>query len=164
VLALDLLPGLKRPLDLGKSWRGRRILGDNKTWRGALFMVSGVVIAAIALWQWPAYRHALPDDIENASPALVGLLIGLGLVLGELPNSFVKRQLGIGPGRRASGFWGVALTLWDQIDFVPIIALLLLPIWQIPFEDLLLAIAVIGAAHFAINLVAYAIGARTTLV
>ncbi|HEX8855162.1 MAG TPA: CDP-archaeol synthase [Thermoleophilaceae bacterium] len=164
VLALDVLPGLKRPLDFGASWRGRRIFGGNKTWRGALFMVAGVLIAALALWQWPAYRHALPDDIENASPALIGVVIGLGVVLGELPNSFAKRRLDIGPGRRASGLWGVALSVWDQADFVPLVALLLLPIWQIPFEDLLLAIVVVGGVHFGINLIGYAIGARKTLV
>jgi CDP-archaeol synthase len=164
VLALDLVSALRRPLDFGATYRGRRLFGDNKTWRGALIMVGGVVLAAALLWQWPAYRHALPDDVEQASPALVGLLIGLGLVLGELPNSFVKRQLGIGPGRRASGFWGVALTVWDQVDFVPVIALLLLLIWQIPIEQLLLAIAVIGVVHFATNVIGYSIGARKTLV
>ena len=35
VLAGDLAPGLARPLDLGLTVRGRRLLGDNKTLRGA---------------------------------------------------------------------------------------------------------------------------------
>ena len=31
--------------------RGRRIFGDNKTWRGALCMTAGVVLATVALWR-----------------------------------------------------------------------------------------------------------------
>ena len=41
VLALDLFKALKRPLDCGATIGGRRIFGDNKTWRGAIFMVGG---------------------------------------------------------------------------------------------------------------------------
>ena len=42
VLRWDLLPALGRPLDGGAHVGGRRILGDNKTWRGALCMTAGV--------------------------------------------------------------------------------------------------------------------------
>ena len=42
VLRWNLLPALARPLDGGRRWRGRRLLGDNKTWRGALCMTAGV--------------------------------------------------------------------------------------------------------------------------
>jgi hypothetical protein len=38
VLKWDLLAGLARPLDGGACLRGRRIFGDNKTWRGAAVM------------------------------------------------------------------------------------------------------------------------------
>ena len=30
----DWLSGLKRPLDFGRSFRDKRIFGDQKTWRG----------------------------------------------------------------------------------------------------------------------------------
>jgi hypothetical protein len=33
----------------------------------------------------------------------LGLLAGLGFMAGELPNSLVKRRLGISPGRAATG-------------------------------------------------------------
>jgi hypothetical protein len=41
VLRYDLLPALKRPIDGGRTLGGRRILGDNKTWRGAAVMFAG---------------------------------------------------------------------------------------------------------------------------
>jgi hypothetical protein len=56
VLRWNLLPALARPLDGGRRWHGRRLLGDNKTWRGALCMTAGVVLATLALWQWPWWR------------------------------------------------------------------------------------------------------------
>ncbi|MBX5469611.1 MAG: CDP-archaeol synthase, partial [Thermoleophilaceae bacterium] len=98
VLALDLFPRLKRPLDMGARVRGRRVFGDNKTVRGALFMIGGVVAAALLLSLWPTYWHALPGAVRDAGPLPLGLLIGLGVVVGELPNSFAKRQLGVAPG------------------------------------------------------------------
>src|SRR5512136_1660138 len=38
------------PMDLGKSWRGRRILGDGKTWRGFLGgAVSGTAVGVLQI-------------------------------------------------------------------------------------------------------------------
>src|ERR671931_741558 len=80
VLRFDLLLALKRPLDFGATIGGRRVLGDNKTWRGALCMTAGVVLATLVLWQWDWWRDRLPDAVASSSPPLVGLLIGLGTV------------------------------------------------------------------------------------
>jgi hypothetical protein len=37
--------------------------------------------------------------VRASSPLIVGALIGLGTVGGELPNSFLKRRLDIARGR-----------------------------------------------------------------
>jgi hypothetical protein len=156
VLRYDLLSGLNRPID-----GGSRLFGDNKTWRGALVMWTGVVALTLALPAWPAYWDRLPEDLRSAGPLPVGALIGAGTVLGELPNSFLKRRLGIAPGQRRRSPLGVALTIYDQADFVPAIVLLLAPIWLMPLEAAIGAFAVVVVVHLAINLVGYAIGART---
>jgi CDP-2,3-bis-(O-geranylgeranyl)-sn-glycerol synthase len=161
VLALDLLRGLKRPLDAGRTWRGRRLLGDNKTWRGALLMVAGPTLATVALAQWPWWWDALPGAVREAGPVLVGLLVGLGVVLGELPNSLLKRQLDIAPGAQRRSPAGVALTALDQVDFVPAVWLLLAPVWIMPAWQLALALLVVGALHLLVNVLGYALGART---
>jgi acetylornithine deacetylase/succinyl-diaminopimelate desuccinylase-like protein len=95
VLRFDLLPALKRPLDGGATLRGRRLLGDNKTWRGALAMFTGVLAATVLLSRVPAYWGQLPDELRAAGPMTFGVLLALGVVLGELPNSFLKRRLDI---------------------------------------------------------------------
>ena len=160
VLRYDLLRALKRPLDGGATLGGKRILGDNKTWRGALCMTAGVVVATVALWQWDWWRDQLPDAIADSSPLLVGLLIGLGTVGGELPNSFLKRRLDIAPGARRHSPVGVALAVLDQGDLVIGIWVALLPIWAIPVWLAAVAFAAVAAIHAAINVIGYAIGAR----
>ena len=79
-----------------------RLFGDNKTLRGALVMAGGTTVAAIALTRRRWFRDRLPGELREAPPALYGALLGAGVVLGELPNSFVKRRLGIASGDRRS--------------------------------------------------------------
>lgn len=160
VLRWDLLRSLKRPLDGGATIGGRRLLGDNKTWRGALSMTAGVVLATLALWQWDWWRDQLPHAVRDSTPLLVGLLIGLGTVGGELPNSFLKRRLDIAPGTQRRGAAGVALSLLDQGDLVLGIWVALLPVWAMPAWLAVVAFAAVGAIHAGINVVGYAIGAR----
>jgi CDP-archaeol synthase len=107
VLRFDLLRPLRRPLDGGASWRGRRLLGDNKTWRGALVMTTGPLLATVVLHRFAWYRRRLPVEVN---PLLLGALLGIGTVAGELPNSFLKRRLGIAPGAQRNA----ALTVFDH--------------------------------------------------
>jgi CDP-2,3-bis-(O-geranylgeranyl)-sn-glycerol synthase len=162
VLALDLLPGLRRPLDGGATLRGRRVLGDNKTCRGALVMVTGIVAATALLSLWPWYWDHLPGGVRDAGPWVFGALLGVGTVLGELPNSFLKRRLGIAPGARRESWAGRLLSLYDQGDFVLVVWVLLLPIWVMSPLQALIVFAVVSAIHLAVNVVAFAIGARDT--
>jgi CDP-diglyceride synthetase len=162
VLALDLLKPLKRPLDGGASIGGRRVFGDNKTWRGAIFMVLGPALAALVLTRWGAYRDALPDAVADAAPLLWGALVGLGVVVGELPNSFLKRRLDMAPGTQRSGGLGLVLIVLDQADLVPGVWLCLAPVYVLPVLTALAAFAIVTAVHLLINVIGYAIGARTS--
>jgi hypothetical protein len=162
VLALDLFKALKRPLDGGATIAGRRVLGDNKTWRGALFMIAGPALAAVALTRWPAYRDALPDAVADAPPLLWGALVGLGLVVGELPNSFLKRRLDIAPGTQRRTPAGLALIVLDQADLVPGVWLCLAPVYVLGPATVAVAVVAVTVAHLLINVVGYAIGARTS--
>ena len=159
VLRWDLLRPLARPLDGGATFRGRRVLGDNKTWRGALVMAAGVVLAALLLSRLPAFAACWPAPLR-AHPLGYALLLALGFVAGELPNSFLKRQLGVAPGAQRRSPVGMALALYDQVDFVPGIWLALGPLWWMPAAQVLTLLAVAAALHLCVNGVGYAIGAR----
>ena len=98
VLKLDLMPALRRmPIDGGATFRGRRLFGDNKTWRGAVVTITTMTVTAWALAKIHACCFALPTLVPFAEthPVAWGLLLGTGYILGELPNSFVKRQIGL---------------------------------------------------------------------
>ena len=117
-------------------------------------MFTGVLLATGIAWP------VLPDSLRDESWLVVGALIGAGTVLGELPNSYLKRRLGIAPGQRRTSAAGIALIVYDQADFVPGIALALLPIWTMPLDTLLIGFVAVAAIHFVINVIGYRIGAR----
>jgi hypothetical protein len=161
ILKFDLFRRLAEPLDGGATIRGRRILGDNKTWRGAMAMFTGVFLATLILartawWSW------IPLEVSSRSPLLVGALLGIGTPLGELPNSFMKRQLAIDPGTQQRSIAGVAISIFDQGDFVVGIWLALLPIARLSLRDTAIAFVAVVAVHSIVNVIGYAIGARKT--
>ena len=162
VLRWDLLQALKKPVDGGATFRGRRILGDNKTWRGALCMTAGTVVASVLLRRSRWYRSKLPPEVEAASPVVVGTLLGLAVVAGEFPNSFAKRQLGIAPGTQRRDAVGIAFSVYDQADWVPMAWLLLAPVWRMPARNAVDAFALVAALHVPVNLIGYAVGARSS--
>lgn len=72
VIRYDVLRALKRPIDGRHTFRGRRLLGENKTWRGALAMGGDVCGLAVVRTCWPAYRSRLPPDVLAAGPLPFG--------------------------------------------------------------------------------------------
>ncbi len=90
VLAQGWFPRLATPIDGGRSFRGKRLLGDHKTWRG---LVAGIVVG-LAAYELQRLLHAagfapslaLLDYAEN--PVLPGLLMGLGTGVGDAVKSF----------------------------------------------------------------------------
>jgi CDP-archaeol synthase len=155
VLRFDLAPALRRPIS-------NRLFGAHKTWRGAVAMSAGTLAAALVLYRVPAYRRRLPEPLADASPALIGTLLGLAMWVGELPNSFFKRRLGIPPGAQRRSPAGVAIAVFDQADWVPTAWLLLRPVWRMSAREAAGVFAVAAAVHVPINLLGYALGVRRT--
>src|SRR5712692_4521621 len=108
------------PLDRGASLFGRRLFGDNKTYRGGLIVICGVAFFTAIEGAWLERSRWAADlaivDYQRVNPVAWGLLLGLGCVLGELPNSFLKRRLGIAPGTSPTGAKGVLFWICDQLD------------------------------------------------
>ena len=163
VLRYDLFRNLVRPIDGGATFRGRRLLGANKTWRGAIAMASGVLVAALLLSRAQWFWSRLPSDIQAAGALPYGLLLALGTVIAEFPNSFLKRQLDIAPGSQRQSLAGVLLSLYDQGDFVLGVWLTLAPIWLMSLAQAAAAFACVAVIHLIVSVIGYAIGARRTI-
>jgi len=112
VLVRGRLEWLAGPMDGGRTWRGRRVLGDHKTWRG---LVTGTLAGTVAFaLQRALYAHGVLGalalfDYETLG-LLPGVLLAAGALLGDAAKSFVKRQLDIAPGASWVGP--------DQLDFL----------------------------------------------
>jgi hypothetical protein len=104
-------------IDGGRCVRGRRIFGAHKTVRGFVMMVpaAGLAFALLAALAAGTVQRALWPLSPNAY-ALLGAWAGFGFMAGELPNSFLKRQLDIEPGASPDGWRGVFHFLLDRID------------------------------------------------
>jgi hypothetical protein len=105
----DLLPWLKKPLDFGHTFRGKRVFGDHKTWRGFVINLLGCSLGTL-IQTWLLEKCLFPPWLPLVNYEewgwLLGLLMGLGMTVGELPNSFLKRRMGISPGKQGNGFQG----------------------------------------------------------
>ena len=81
VMKLDLLPGLRRlPIDGGLTFRGRRLFGDNKTWRGAVVTITTTTLTAWGLAHLSGCCWSLPTlaPFAETHPVVWGLLLITG--------------------------------------------------------------------------------------
>lgn len=74
---------LNYPIDFGLKYQGKRIFGQNKTWRGLFF---GCLIGILTA-------------ILQARGMQIGIILGFGALLGDLIGSFIKRRLNFPPGQ-----------------------------------------------------------------
>lgn len=142
---LPLLRNWKAPLDFGKSFRGTRILGNNKTIRG---LACGT-LAAIFLGVLQSQLRGLEPG--TSSIWIVAGALGFGALFGDFFESFLKRQKGIVSGDRWFPF--------DQLDYI---VGGLLFVW--PFANLTLSFVLqIVILYFGLHLLTAYIGYRLGL-
>lgn len=112
---IALLKPLDRPIDNGKTFRGKRIFGDHKTYRG---FISGIVVGgATGLVQYIFYHNI--SWLQSMSSVTyqsgfwslwLGVLLGFGALFGDSIKSFFKRQFAIASGKSWFPF--------DQTDYI----------------------------------------------
>ena len=153
-----VLAGGGRPIDGGRTWRGRRLLGDGKTWRGT---ATGIIAGAALALALDAVRPGVVDALDVPLPAFplaAALALPAGAMLGDILASFVKRRTG---RERGAAFPGL-----DQLDFV-VVALVLT--WLVAREWFaatftLPVIAVVlvltPILHVGTNTIAYVLGLK----
>ena len=165
VIKLDLLRSLAGlPLDGGLRFRGRRLLGDNKTVRGAVTMIGAtatfVVLQAVLSTRAGWARPLSLVDFDRVHPLLWGVVLGGGYIAGELPNSFIKRQLGVAPGDRPAGVLAPLFWLTDELDGLAGVLLCMSTVWVAPLRVALLLAGVTLVVHPAMGFVMVALGLK----
>jgi len=127
-----------KPLDLGKSFRGKRIFGDHKTIRGLISgLLSGFIISLLESFIFPFML-------------VIGTAMSFGTHAGDLFGSFVKRRIGMKEGE--------SFAVLDQYLFFIFALLFALPFGMSHFPDIwgLVFITVLtGILHLLTNRAAF---------
>ena len=102
------------PIDFKKKWfDGNRILGDGKTFEGfGIGLISGTFVGVLETLVEPVLNsYAVVWNVKiPPMNFLIGFLISLGALCGDLAGSFIKRRLGLQRGKE--------VLFLDQWNFV----------------------------------------------
>jgi CDP-archaeol synthase len=162
----DVLTFLCRPIDRGRSFRGKRIFGDNKTYRGVVVVSLGTMIGfglqSLVLHRSDSIRSIELFDYEIFKSVAVGLAVGVAAMLSELPNSFIKRRFEIAPGSVAKGWKRAIFYVYDQIDFLLGAWLVLAVVVTVTVGRVLFSAVLLLVAHQLMSSVGHALGMRKT--
>lgn len=134
--ATPVLAGGGAKMDFGKSFfDGKRVFGDNKTFRGFFF---GLAIGfLVGLMEVATFHFTI----------LFAFLIPLGALLGDLTGAFVKRRIGIAPGG--------LLPIVDQVDFVVGAVVFALPLAIVSWELAVTVLLITPPIHLFTNFLAF---------
>lgn len=167
----SILKKIQTPIDGGKYFMDeKRIFGDNKTWKGILGYLIFNIIASI-FWGIICNFANLNNynffyvQYENTFTynLLIGLLLGTAYSIFELPNSFLKRRLGIEPGKTTTGFKKIFFIILDQADSIFGIALVVWLFYPIGIKIYLLFIVLGTITHLLINMMLYFLHLRKNM-
>ena len=160
---LKVMKKLQIPMDGGKCLKdGKRIFGDHKTWKGFLGYILWNMVCMV-LWGFvckiPAMEtyNMLYVNYENTVLFNLGAgaLVGFGYALFELPNSFIKRRIGIEPGKSIHGALKAFFVFFDQADSVFGCVLAVCIFTPMPVWFYFLYVVVGAATHIIINMLLY---------
>jgi len=155
--AFPVIFGGGLPIDMGKKFLdGKPIFGSHKTVRGFIAgLIAGILISGVqtvALEYNKFVDFVLPFQFNM----LIGSMIALGALVGDLIHSFIKRRIGLVEGS--------PLPVADQLDFVLGAFLFSLPVSVRPpyLVTFILVILITPPLHLLTNFVAYLLGVKKT--
>jgi len=143
-------------MDMGRRMPdGKPIFGTHKTIRGfAAGLIAGVLTSAaqtVSLQYLKLSDFMLPFQFN----VLIGLMITLGALMGDLVHSFVKRRMGL--------VEGAPLWVADQLDFVVgAILFSFLVASPLPLLTVVIIFVITPPIHLLTNFIAYLLGAKKT--
>ena len=155
-----VLPYVKNwqtPIDGGLSFRGKRILGSHKTWRG---VVSGFIIAwaVVLVEQFIAQNTQWGSSIVDGTryldmpSGILAVIFTIGALGGDALKSFFKRQLGVEPGRSWFPF--------DQIDYILGTIMVTLPFIVLPLAQYVWIFIIWTGIHLLVSYAGWRVGLK----
>lgn len=150
-MSIPKLKDLSTPIDFGKTWNNKRILGDGKTYRGLIFgTFCGVLIGLLQYTISKQLDFEYLKDFNQASLdffVITSFLLGFGALVGDSTKSFFKRRIGIKRGRPWPPF--------DQLDFIVGGLLFISPVYFPGWKIVLVLAIITPILHFLTNVIGY---------
>lgn len=150
-----VIVGGSRPIDGGRDWRGARILGDGKTWRGTIGgILAGTGLALIL----NVVRGVIGIGFLPEFTFVAALALSTGAMLGDIGASFIKRRSG---RERGAAFPGL-----DQLDFLigAIVMTVLLAggwLWNVlGMRGIVFLLLVTPVVHLTANRIGFRLGLK----
>jgi hypothetical protein len=137
----------------------QRWFGLNKTWRGFIVMPFATWLGVILAQGLEKVADLNTPLLQDKSSFVLALALGLGYCLAELPNSFLKRRLGIKEGLTSQKYKWFFIIL-DQADSAfgcSIAYNILIPMSLLTMISMILLGTII---HLIINISLYLAGIR----
>ena len=145
---IPLLKQWDAPIDGGITFRGKKLLGKNKTWRGLLF---GTLIGGVSSMYILRFHITVGANVPSQH-FWFGCLLGFGALFGDLIESFIKRQRNIAPGRTWFPF--------DQIDYIIAGLLISYPFIRLPIGTILIIVMIYFLLHLIVAYCGYLLGLK----
>ena len=142
----------KTPIDLGMEIRGKRMLGQNKTWRGLLLGSIGGGFTALLLYPFLVSRNSTILTVSHESFFVIGFLLGAGALLGDSVESFFKRQL----GKPSGSSW----LFFDQLDYIVGAILFSLPFVRFSIAQYAVMVVTYFSLHILISYISFKMGIK----
>jgi hypothetical protein len=138
VVKKNILPFLAKPLSV-------KLFGQNKTFRGFLFLPLAMGLVCIT-----ESMIAGPFSISHLKDFLIGMGLGLVYMLSELPNSYIKRRLGIANGASSANHKVLQLII-DKTDSLLGASVFYFYAMNLHFPEIVLLFLISLILHFSIS-------------
>ena len=142
--AAPVIFGGGKPMDFGKKFfDGKPFFGSHKTFRG--FLAGIIVGTLVGMAQTIIYENILFEyNSQFQYSILLGFMLSIGALTGDLIESFIKRRISRSPGS--------SLPVADQIDFILGAFLFSIPVLPPSLISALIILLVTIPIHLLTNL------------
>lgn len=151
----NILNGLNKPIDGGKTIHGMPVLGSHKTWRGVvceIFLCTLLTQLFVFIHNYYGLSlyQTIDLNIEDINSWTLGLLLSIGIIAGDVGFAFLKRRLRLRPG--------VAFIPFDQTNYVIGAFVFVQPLIHLSLEFWTVLFILTFLIHILCNRIGYNLG------
>jgi len=143
---LPIIKKWETPVDFGRTWRGKRLLGNNKRWRG---VICGTILGGLTA---VVVSKLNANTVVTIAPFWAGAILGFGALAGDAVESFFKRRVGVTPGNSWFPF--------DQTDYIVGGLIAIYPFVQLPGWVITTVFVVYFGLHLLVAYFGYLLGLK----